>query len=142
MTANEHAVRRAALLCVECGKCVAVCPMAEMYPEFSWDMSPRGIVQQVLREIPADQIRGVEGCVQCRSCATACPAGVDAAGLVALLRQTLPAPAVCSCCGGALPPAPAREYVRRATARTPGEDDGFMDLCPDCRRRMYARNNR
>lgn len=133
---------RDAACCVECGKCVAVCPMAEMYPDFGWGMSPRGIVQQVLRGQSAETIPGVSGCVQCRSCASVCPAGVDAAGLVLLKRAELPAPAVCPCCGGPLLPEEARAYVRSATARTPGKDDGYMDLCPECRRHAYARNNR
>lgn len=34
--------------CVECGKCVAVCPMSEMYPDFGWEMSPRGMIRRTV----------------------------------------------------------------------------------------------
>ena len=40
---------RGAHLCVECGKCAALCPMAETASEYSRLTSPRGVVQQALR---------------------------------------------------------------------------------------------
>lgn len=83
----ERALSEAAApFCVECGKCTAACPMAEMYPAFSWNLSPRGIVQQSLRgrELLNDQ--AVWCCTQCQACTRTCPAGVDCCGLVARLR--------------------------------------------------------
>ena len=35
-------------LCVECGKCVASCPMAEFYDRFSFLFSARGIIKKAL----------------------------------------------------------------------------------------------
>ena len=34
--------------CVECGKCVVACPMREIYQQFSYELSPRGISKKVL----------------------------------------------------------------------------------------------
>ena len=74
-----------AFQCVECGKCVALCPMAETSPGFSRMKSPRGVVQQALRGM--EEMPGVDSCLQCRSCSQTCPAGVDVAGLIADLRR-------------------------------------------------------
>ena len=34
-------------LCMQCGKCVAVCPMSKVSAEFSYEVSPRGVVDCV-----------------------------------------------------------------------------------------------
>lgn len=139
---------RSAWLCVECGKCVTVCPMAEMYPDFGWETSPRGLVQLALRgrELLAGQ--GVWRCTQCEACTRTCPAGVDCCGLVADLRPlaraelggepAAGAEAVCAMCGAPLPPAPVLAYLRQALPQVPLE---YLDLCPACRRERYIRNN-
>ena len=144
-----------AMQCVDCGKCVALCPMAEMYADFDSAMSPRGLVRQVLDHPmlrtradvgltgQAETFPALAGCVQCRSCSQTCPEAVDPAGLIARLRQMVGwTGSCCPCCGTARPPERARNWLERSTGRSPGEDDAYLGLCPSCRRQMYIRNNR
>jgi len=137
-------VESAALFCVECGKCTAACPMAEMYPGFSWDLSPRGIVQQALRGMEILSGRAVWCCTQCRSCSRTCPAGVDCCALVVRLRPLARMKTgkaeidTCADCGGDLPPRPVLDYLRTVL---PKDGVSYLNLCPACRRRAYAGNN-
>ncbi len=130
--------------CIECGKCTAACPMAEMYPGFSWDLSPRGIIQQALRGKEILSGRAVWCCTQCRACSQTCPAGVDCCALVDRLRSLAVLATGksevdrCADCGGDLPPRPVLDYLRTAL---PGEGLNYLRLCPGCRRRAYAENN-
>lgn len=145
MNANSAAAAVAAsgaAFCVECGKCVALCPMAETSPGFSRAMSPRGVVQQALRGVPAAEMPGVAACLQCRSCSQTCPARVDVAGLIAGLRALLPPPKLCCAgCGAPLLPDDADAYLKKTINRGFEEPLGHVDLCPRCRRLAYIRNN-
>jgi len=137
---------RAASLCVECGKCVTVCPMAEMYPDFGWETSPRGMVQLALAGRGLLSGQGLWRCTQCEACTRTCPAGVDCCGLVADLRPlareawgaTYLAGGACASCGAPLPPAPVLAYLRQVLPQDPLD---YLDLCPACRRERYIRNN-
>ncbi len=135
---------RGAYLCVECGKCAALCPMAETASEFSRVTSPRGVVQQALRGTDVQNMPGLASCLQCGSCSRTCPAGVDVAGLIADLRMLLPEPVqlVCPACGTPLLPADAEAYLSRAANEGFESRLSYASLCPSCRRRAYARNNR
>ncbi|MHC1725413.1 MAG: 4Fe-4S dicluster domain-containing protein [Syntrophobacteraceae bacterium] len=142
----ERALSEAsARFCVECGKCTAACPMAEMYPGFSWDLSPRGIVQQALRGQEILNGQAVWCCTQCRACTRTCPAGVDCCGLVEHLRPLARGTAgisdtgICAECGAELPPRPVLEYLRSVLPG--GADLCYLSLCPSCRRQAYAKNN-
>jgi heterodisulfide reductase subunit C len=134
----------AALFCVECGKCTAVCPMAEMYPDFSWDLSPRGIVQQALDSSDILSGQALWCCTQCHACTRTCPAGVDCCGLVARLRPIAKLATgaskmgTCADCGGELPPKPVLDYLRSVL---PKADLRYLRLCPTCRRQAYVLNN-
>ncbi|MCE5335675.1 MAG: 4Fe-4S dicluster domain-containing protein [Desulfobacteraceae bacterium] len=136
----------AARFCVECGKCTAACPMAEMYSDFSWDLSPRGIVQQALRGRDILTGKAVWCCTQCEACTRTCPAGVDCCGLVAGLRPLArtaqgaeaPVSGACADCGAPLPPKPVLDYLRSALH---GAELRYLSLCPACRRQAYIRNN-
>lgn len=146
--------------CVECGKCSAACSMAAMYPDFSAESSPRGMVQTTLRQA-MNQNAGVNPahlwrCLQCGNCTAACPENVDCAGLIAKLRAIADDTSDaghCDGCGREIPALPVREWLRNtldphapATARE-GEDEGdprntaYLRLCPVCRRQVYAANN-
>ena len=139
---SDLIARSGATLCVECGKCVALCPMAETSPGFSRSMSPRGIVQQVLRGLPISDMPGVAACLQCGSCSASCPAGVDVTGLIAGLRALLPAPAQhCAGCGVPLLPGDAESYLKKTVNQGFETVLDYADLCPRCRRRAYIRNN-
>lgn len=153
--------------CVECGKCSAACSMAAMYPDFSADSSPRGMVQTTLRhaverqagEQGAGRSAGVNAahlwrCLQCGNCTAVCPENVDCMGLIAGLRANAgdsPEAGRCEGCGREIPALPVREWLRDTL--DPGapavsrEDEGdmrntaYLRLCPVCRRQVYAANN-
>ena len=117
--------------------------MAETARPFSRDLSPRGVVQQALQGIHAENMPALEHCLQCRSCSSVCPAGVDVAGLIADLRQTLPEwKAVnCALCGAPMRPMTADQYLQKAVGADFEEALSYPSLCPACKRRAYIRNN-
>ncbi len=145
--------------CVECGKCSAACSMAAMYPDFSGDYSPRGMVQRALR-----RAAGLEGgvnaallwrCLQCGNCSLTCPEGVDPSGLINRLRDEARQSGkgqnarFCASCGRDLPGLPAQDWLD-AMFTDPGDDltdpddarpPAYRALCPVCRRQAYAANN-
>lgn len=141
----DRALSEAAVLfCVECGKCTASCPMAEMYPDFSWEHSPRGIVQQALRDKAILTGQALWRCTQCGACTRTCPEGVDCCALVVGLRAIARKQAgmsevdACAECGADLPPRRVLDYLRSVL---PEAELRFLQLCPACRRQVYARNN-
>ena len=137
---REVLKKHGAFLCVECGKCVALCPMAETAQGFNRERSPRGVVQQALRGM--DAILGLESCLQCRSCSQVCPAGVDVAALIADLRRIRSVvQSVCPLCGAPMLPADAEKYVDSAVNAGFEGRISYAQLCPECRRRAYIRNN-
>lgn len=73
--------------CVECGRCVAACPMAEMYADFGIEMSPRGIIKKTLvgEDVVAD--RNIWFCTECNSGTDVCPQGVSCRDLIRKLRE-------------------------------------------------------
>ncbi len=149
--------------CIECGKCSAACSMASMYPDFSGDSSPRGMVGHTLRQAMG-QGGGVDEahlwrCLQCGNCSAACPEQVDCARLIAMLRALAVAGGrgterrLCAGCGKELPSVPVRRWLDAldpdASPREVADADetgtaggpAVRDLCPVCRRQVYAANN-
>lgn len=140
---QEVLAARGAYRCVECGKCVALCPMAETSRPLFRSASPRGIVQQALQGLAVDDMPGLTRCLQCRSCSAVCPAGVDVAGLVADLRLAVAGweETACAVCGAPLLPVEAARYLNRAVGADFAEALAYPALCPSCKRRAYIRNN-
>ncbi|MDD5747556.1 MAG: hydrogenase iron-sulfur subunit [Actinomycetota bacterium] len=60
-----------AMLCVECGKCTASCPVARRNPEFS----PRKLVEYSLENLVSDleKTDGIWECLTCATCEERCP---------------------------------------------------------------------
>ncbi|MBQ9406086.1 MAG: (Fe-S)-binding protein [Desulfovibrio sp.] len=147
--------------CVDCGKCAALCPMAETAlassttvrpntPEetettmsTARQVTPRGAVQQALAGEVVENMPALVHCLQCRSCSDVCPAGVDVAGLIADLRQQLHSwhVGVCAVCGTPLLPATSVRYLSRAVGADFAHPLAYTELCPDCKRRAYVANN-
>src|SRR5207247_8770132 len=76
--------------CATCGKCNSVCPVYDVFQ--SEDMSSRGWFEIVTA--PGYEYlnskRVVEACVNCKSCRTICPAGVDVSDLILQRRAEHP----------------------------------------------------
>jgi heterodisulfide reductase subunit C len=137
-----------AAFCVECGRCVAVCPMAEMYGNFSIEMSPRGVVQKALRE--GAEMLGDENlwyCTECNAGTDVCPQGVSCRDLVRGLREIAleegKAGTVtrCRCCGKPFVALPVERFVLGRLEGEPENVLALLEYCPFCRRAVYFRRN-
>ncbi|SLM48905.1 putative FAD/FMN-containing dehydrogenase, glycolate oxidase, fused subunits GlcD and GlcF [Nitrospira japonica] len=76
--------------CATCAKCNAVCPVYDVFR--SEDMSSRGWFEILTdKNYSYDESkRVVEACLNCKSCRTACPAGVDVSQLILDRRAERP----------------------------------------------------
>ncbi len=76
--------------CATCAKCNAVCPVYDVFR--SEDMSSRGWFEIVTDKDYSylSSKRVVEACLNCKSCRTACPAGVDVSQLILDRRAEQP----------------------------------------------------
>jgi len=133
--------------CVECGRCVAVCPMAEMYVNFSIEMSPRGIIKKVLMD--GDLIRDVNiwYCTECNAGTDVCPQGVSCRDLIRGLREIAIEEHVadnvryCSECNRPFVVVPVEDFVFSRLNEEPTNVIAFLELCPACRREVYLLRN-
>lgn len=130
-------------LCVECGKCVASCPMAEFYDRFSFLFSARGIIKKALLGLDMLRDSNIWFCLECDTCAKLCPAGVKYAEFVEDIRQLAIKEGItgssvaCSRCGRYYLPLPTVERLKEVLAGK-GLAGEFVELCPQCRRDSVA----
>ena len=130
--------------CVECGKCVAVCPMQEMYPGFSIEMSPRGMIKKSLFERGILSDENIWYCTQCNACTDTCPEGVSCRDLIkglramALEKGLVKNVRTCRSCHTAYGSVPIFAYL---SDRLKGRLSHYLELCPSCRRDLYLRRN-
>ena len=133
--------------CVECGRCTAVCPMAEMYVNFSIAMSPRGIIKKALTGAAIAADKNLWYCTECNAGTDACPQQVSCRDLVRGLRRlALDAGkpeemSVCPCCGESFLAVPVEDFVLGRLKNEPPNVKNWLKLCPACRREGYLRRN-
>ncbi len=145
------AIQYGLFLCVECGKCVAVCPMGEVFDDFSYEVSPRGVIERVLLRFETAEEGGLAEpvlskilttsrlwfCLTCDLCTDLCPAGVrfrdfvEAARRVAMDSGVTEHGLFCRRCGAYLWPRHTVEYLKQTLGDAA---DGLLTLCPTCRR--------
>jgi heterodisulfide reductase subunit C len=133
--------------CVECGRCVAACPMAEMYPDFGIRMSPRGIIKKALvgDDVVAD--RNIRYCTECNSGTDVCPQGVSCRDLIRKLREAAIEENVvenakrCVACGRFFLAVPVEGFVQGRLKTEPENVLKALETCPTCRREMYLLRN-
>jgi heterodisulfide reductase subunit C len=128
-----------AILCVECGKCASACPMTEIFEDFSYEVSPRGIVEKALFGFDLLTDVGIWFCLTCDVCTELCPAGVRFRDFVqgvralAIERGVTEHGLFCERCGKFVVPKHTVEYVLE---KMKGVEDAveYLRFCPDCRR--------
>jgi len=125
-------------LCVECGKCASACPMTEMFEDFSYEVSPRGIVEKALFGFDILTDIGIWFCLTCDVCTQLCPAGVRFQDFVQGVRALAMEEGVtehglfCERCGQYVLPIHTVEYIEEKLGEkeVPAE---YLSLCPKCR---------
>ncbi len=133
--------------CVECGRCTAVCPMAEMYVNFSIAMSPRGIIKKALTGEALAADRNLWYCTECNAGTDACPQKVSCRDLIRSLRRLVleegkaEGMSLCPSCGGPFLALPVEEFVLGRLKEEPPNVQKWLKLCPACRREGYLRKN-
>jgi len=133
--------------CVECGKCVAVCPLREIFDEFSYELSPRGITKRALLgyDIPGI-LKGKEiwFCLGCTVCTEICPAGVKYAEFIESLRFLAIREGIteycsfCERCGSYFLTTPILDNIRDVMEQK-GLSNHLLALCPKCRKYDLAK---
>ena len=125
-------------LCVECGKCASACPMTEIFEDFSYEVSPRGIVEKALFGFDILTDVGVWFCLTCDVCTQLCPAGVRFRDFVQGVRALAVEEGVtehglfCERCGQYVLPTHTVQYIQE---KLDGKElpDEYLSLCPRCR---------
>ncbi|MCP4667864.1 MAG: 4Fe-4S dicluster domain-containing protein, partial [Deltaproteobacteria bacterium] len=86
----EELIKAANLnLCLECGRCSAICPMLEFYGEFVFNRSPRAVVERLLFDPDDIYDESLWYCLNCQKCTAFCPNGIDFQGFMTGLRELL-----------------------------------------------------
>jgi len=133
--------------CVECGRCAAVCPMAEMYTNFSIAMSPRGVIKKAVTGDDIILDENIWYCTECNAGTDICPQGVSCRDLIRALRdiaaQETAAEALryCTRCGKQFLPVPVKNFVFDRLKEEPPNVLSILELCPSCRRELYMLRN-
>ncbi|MFH1278181.1 MAG: (Fe-S)-binding protein [Candidatus Eisenbacteria bacterium] len=93
MTLDQLARRTKATLCLGCGKCTGMCPLAEL----SHGHSPRRLVARALADLEEDGRILIRQCLTCGACEQRCPEGVAFVDFVRHARAALPPEERASC---------------------------------------------
>jgi len=130
-------------LCVECGKCASACPMTEIFEDFSYEVSPRGIVEKALFGFEILTDVGIWFCLTCDVCTELCPAGVrfrdfvQGVRVLAMREGATEHGLFCERCGRYVLPIHTVEYIQDKLGgeETPVE---YLSLCPRCRQHDFT----
>ena len=129
--------------CVECGKCVAGCPLTEIYEDFSYELSSRGIIRKALLGFNILESKEIWRCLGCDLCAEICPTGVkyaqfiEEARLLAIGEGITEHCLFCERCGQYYLPEPTLGHLKKILEGKKLPDE-FLKLCPKCRSYDYA----
>jgi heterodisulfide reductase subunit C len=127
--------------CVECGLCVAICPMEEIFADFSYEVSPRGVIERTILDFEVEKRAGVWFCLTCDLCTELCPAGVRFRDFVEEARVLMIEAGItehgsfCRECGVYLYPLHTVEYLKQTLGESAEE---MLKLCHKCRKYDFA----
>ncbi len=125
--------------CVECGKCVAVCPMQDIFRRFDYEISPRGIIKKAALHLDILHDKAIWFCQECTACTETCPAGVEYEGFISSLREIavergiVDSCSFCARCGVYYLPIPTLENMKGILEEKHLSNE-YLNLCPRCRR--------
>jgi heterodisulfide reductase subunit C len=133
--------------CVECGRCVAVCPMADMYVNFSIAMSPRGVIKKAMVDESLVEDKNIWYCTECNAGTDVCPQGVSCRDLIhglreiAMEREVTEDVKYCKVCNEPFIAVPVEDFVFARLQAEPANVIKVLELCPSCRRETYLMRN-
>ena len=125
--------------CIECGKCVAACPMGKIDGEFPFESFPRVILRKALLGYGFLEKRELWLCYSCKVCSEICPKGVryrefiEAIRLLAIEGGIIDHCSFCERCGKYFLPTPQLDNIRGEMEKRKLSNE-FLNLCPKCRR--------
>ncbi len=76
-------------LCVECGKCSAICPMVKLYGEYVHNRGTRSMVERLCFDPDGIDDEALWYCWACTECTFFCPSGVDFQNFMTGFRRLL-----------------------------------------------------
>lgn len=129
-------------MCLECGKCSAVCPMVAFYGgDFVYKRSSRAIAERLCFDPSGIYDEAIWYCLACQECTFFCPSGVDFQDFMIELRALLISKGhkeyahFCSECGEYMMPKRQLDTLKKNLK------EGSKDLlyeCPHCKRHKQA----
>jgi len=133
--------------CLECGKCTSACPMGEIYEEFTYAISPRGIIEKAKTDDGILYSACLWHCLECDECTNACVSGIKYREFMRKLRDlarrcgVIPSGIACRRCGKIFLPFQAMQFLQ---SRITGIEEArrFLYLCPACRTRVFVRRQK
>ncbi|MFW6147896.1 MAG: 4Fe-4S dicluster domain-containing protein [Thermodesulfobacteriota bacterium] len=129
-------------LCLECGKCSAVCPMPSVYERYCYESFPRGIIESLLLN-PQDISKDTFWyCLACQECTKYCPVGVSFQNFMNEFRELIldngyrDNAFFCPECGAYIMPKREFDYIQK----TLGEDKAneYLMSCHKCKKKNYV----
>lgn len=128
-------------LCLECGKCSAVCPMVDLYGRYDYGRSSRAIVERLLFEPERIGDEAFWFCLTCEECTFYCPSGVLFQSFMTALREYMLQQGhtryavMCPDCGAYLMPKNELDYLVKLKNRK--ETEALLSICPSCKKKKY-----
>jgi len=128
--------------CIECGKCTTICPMQKIFDNFSYEISPRGIIKRVSLGLNVLKSKEIWFCQNCTACTEACPAGVkyaefiDSLRLLAINEGIIRNCSFCERCGQYYLSTLTLDNIKGILEERK-LSSGYLNLCPKCRRYDY-----
>jgi heterodisulfide reductase subunit C len=128
-------------LCLECGKCSAVCPMVKFYGEYVHNRCTRSVVERLCFNPEGIDDEALWYCWACHECTFFCPSGVDFQNFMIGFRELLVAHGYtehahfCEVCGAYIMPKKQLDYLE-ATMHLNGNGELLLE-CENCKKRKH-----
>lgn len=129
-------------LCLECGKCSAVCPMVNFYGEYVHNRGTRSVVERLCFDPEDIEDEALWYCWDCMECTFFCPSGVDFQNFMAGLRRLLVShgytehAAFCGVCGAYM--MPKRQLACLEKSLNGNGPVGLLYDCPKCKQDRHT----